>query len=35
MVGFPLVIADYEQDMPGIKAGPLGWQTGALNTELR
>ena len=25
--GFPLVIANSEQDMPGIEPGPLGWAT--------
>ena len=35
MIGFPLVIADSEQDMPGIKPGPLGWHTRALTTELQ
>ena len=35
MIGFPLIIADSERDMPGIKPEPLGWQTSALTTELR
>ena len=35
MIWFSLVIADYEQDMPGIKPGPLGWHTSALITELQ
>ena len=26
MIGFPLVIAVSERDMPGIELGPLGWQ---------
>ena len=34
MLGFPLVIAVSEQDMPGIEPGPLGWHTNALTTEL-
>ena len=34
MIGFPLVIANSKQDMPGIKLGPLGWYTIALTTEL-
>ena len=33
MIGFPLVIADSKQDMPGIKPGYLGWQTDTLITE--
>ena len=32
---FPLVIADSEQDMPGIEPGPLGWYTTALTTRLQ
>ena len=32
MIGFPLVKADSERDMPGIEPGPLGWYTGALTT---
>ena len=35
MIGFPLVIADSEQDMPGIEPGPLGWHTSALNIKLQ
>ena len=35
MIGFPLVITDSERDMPGIKPGPLGWQTSALTNELQ
>ena len=35
MIGFPLVITDSEQDMPGIEPWPLGWQTGALTTKLQ
>jgi hypothetical protein len=27
MIGFPLVIAVSEQDMPGIEPGPIGWHT--------
>ena len=30
MIGFPLVIADSEQDRPGIEPGPLGWYTSGL-----
>ena len=30
-----LVIADSEQNMPGIEAGPLGWYTSALTTGLQ
>jgi hypothetical protein len=29
---FPLVLADSERNMPGIKPGPLGWYTSALTT---
>jgi hypothetical protein len=29
---FPLVIADYDRDVPGIEPGPLGWYTRALTT---
>ena len=35
MVGFPLVKADSEQDMPGIEHWPLGWHSTALTTELQ
>ena len=35
MVGFPLVIAVSERDMPGIEPGPLGWHTSALTNELQ
>ena len=35
MIGFPLVIAESERDMPGIRPGPLGWHTNALTTELQ
>ena len=35
MIGFPLVIAGSERDMPGIEPGPLGWQTSTLTTELQ
>jgi hypothetical protein len=35
MIGFLLVIADTEQDMPGIEPGPLGWYTSALTTGLQ
>ena len=35
MIGFPFVIADSEQDMPGIKPGPLGRHTSALTNELQ
>ena len=35
MIGFPLVMADSERDMPGIEHGPLGWQLSALTTELQ
>ena len=34
MIGFPLVIADSEWDMPETKPGPLGWYTSALTTGL-
>ena len=27
MIGFLLVIADSERDMPGIETGPQGWHT--------
>ena len=30
MIRFPLVIADSEHDMPGIKPGLLGWHSPAL-----
>jgi hypothetical protein len=32
---FPLVIADSEHDIPGIKTGPLSWYTSALTTGLQ
>ena len=35
MIGFPLVIADSERDMPGIEPGPLDWHTRALTNELQ
>ena len=35
MIGFPLVIADSERDIPGIEPGPLGWYTSALTTGLQ
>ena len=35
MIGFHLVIADSEQDMPGIKPGPLGWNTSTLTNEIQ
>ena len=35
MIGFPLVIADSEPDMPKIEPGPLGWHTSTLTTELQ
>ena len=35
MMGFPLVIADSERDIPGIETGPLGWYTSALTTGLQ
>ena len=35
MIGFPLVIAVSERDMPGIKPGQLGWHTSALTNELQ
>ena len=35
MIGFPLVIALHERDMPGIEPGPLGWHTNALTNELQ
>ena len=35
MIGFPLVIAVSERDMPGIEPGPLGWHTSALTNELQ
>ena len=31
---FPLVLDDYERDMPGIEPGPLGWKISSLTTEL-
>jgi hypothetical protein len=35
MIGFPLGISDSEQDLPGIKPGPLGWYTSTLTTGLQ
>ena len=35
MIGFPLVIADSERDMPGIEPGPLGWYASALTTGIQ
>jgi hypothetical protein len=35
MIGFLLVIADSEQDVLGIKPGPLVWPTSALTTLLQ
>ena len=35
MVGFPLVIANFEQDMPGNEPGSLGWHTSAQITDLQ
>ena len=35
MIGFPLVIAFSERDMPGIEPGPLGWHTSTLTNELQ
>ena len=35
MIGFPLVIADSKQEMPGIQPGPLGWHTRNLSTKLQ
>ena len=35
MIGFPLLIADSERDMPGIEPWPLGWYTTALTNELK
>ena len=35
MIGFSLVIAVSEGDMPGIKPGPLGWRTSGLTNELK
>ena len=35
MIGFPLVIADSERDMPGIEPGQLGWYISALTTGLQ
>jgi hypothetical protein len=35
MIGFPLVIANVDRDIPGIEPGPPGWYTSALNTGLR
>ena len=34
-LGFPLVIAVFERDMPGIEPGSLGWHTSALTTGLQ
>ena len=34
MIGFPLVIAVSERDMPGIEPGVLGWHTSVLTNEL-
>ena len=33
MIGFRLVIAVSEWDMPGIEPRPLGWHTSALTNE--
>ena len=35
MIWFPLVIAVSEQDMSGIKPGPLGWYTSNVTNELQ
>jgi hypothetical protein len=35
IIGFPLVIADSERDMPVIKPGPLGYYTSALTNKLQ
>ena len=35
IIGFPIVIADSEQDMPGNEPGLLGWHKSALTTELQ
>ena len=35
MIGFPLVIAVSEQDMPVIEPGPLGWHNSALTNKLQ
>ena len=35
MIGFPLVIAVSDWDMPGIEHGPLSWHTSALTNELQ
>jgi hypothetical protein len=35
MIGFPLVIAVPEQDMPGIEPGPLSWHANPLTNELQ
>ena len=35
MIGFPLVIAVSDQDMPGMEPGPPGWHTSALTNELQ
>ena len=35
MIGFPLVIVDSKQDMPGIEPGPLGWYTSKITTGLQ
>ena len=35
MIGFPLVKADSERNMPGIKPGPPDWDTSALTNELQ
>ena len=35
MMGFTLVIADPERDVPEIKLEPLGMHTSALTTELQ
>ena len=35
MVGFPLLIADFERDMPGIEPALLDWYTSTLTTGLQ
>jgi hypothetical protein len=35
IIGFPLLRAVSEQDMPGIKPGLLGWHTSTLTNELQ
>ena len=35
MIGFPLVIAVSDRDMPGIEPGPLGCRSHTLTNELQ